>query len=316
MKYPKGGTSGLSLGAMVREGPPSLPARTKAGPKDAINRTIRRTVIDLDAMRGLTSVPILFMDYKPMSPMRVDNPYVIVRKTVLSRSSIGPPMALAFLVDFDGTISVTDASYELLDRFGDKGWQDIEKEALEGRTSIKQALARQASMVRVAYDEAALYLTEKVQLREGFSEFAAWCRESGVHIEICSDGFGSTIEVLLAHWGLDWIPWTSNRTELMADGMLIEFPYWKEGCPVNGNCKCSQLDRLKGTFDDVIFVGDGTTDLCVARKADYVLARDRLHNILSTEGKEHIRWFEWDDVRAAGERSLAAFPGRERRGVR
>jgi 2,3-diketo-5-methylthio-1-phosphopentane phosphatase len=220
-------------------------------------------------------------------------------------------MALAVLTDFDGTISVTDASYELLDRFGEKGWYGIEKEALEGRMTIKEALMGEASMVRVPYAEAAEYLKGKVKLRDGFREFADWCCDNGVHLEICSDGFGSTIEVLLAHWGLEWIPWTSNMTELRAEGMLIDFPHWREGCPVNGNCKCSQLERLRRSHGDVIFVGDGTTDLCVARKADHVLARDRLHDILTKEGKEHIRWFDWSDVRAVVERSFAAFPGWE-----
>jgi len=217
-------------------------------------------------------------------------------------------MGLAVLTDFDGTISVTDASYEVLERFGEERWKDIEKEALDGRMSIKEALRRQAAMVKVSEEEMAPFLIEKVQLRDGFREFALWCRENGVHLEICSDGFGNTIGVLLAHWGLEWIPWTSNRTEPRKDGMLIEFPHWREGCPVNGNCKCSHLENLMGKFGDVIFIGDGTTDLCVARKADLVLARDRLHDILTKEGKVHIRWFEWSDVRTVVERSFAAFP--------
>ncbi len=217
-------------------------------------------------------------------------------------------MGLAVLTDFDGTISVTDASYEVLDRFGDLRWKDIEMEALEGRMSIKEALLRQAAMVKVSKEEMASFLIGKVQLREGFREFALWCRDNGVHLEICSDGFGTTLEVLLAQWGLDWVPWTSNRTEPRSEGMVIEFPYWREGCPINGNCKCSHLERLKHEHGDVIFVGDGTTDLCVARKADLVLARDKLHVILTKEGKEHIRWFDWSDVRAAVERSSVAFP--------
>jgi 2,3-diketo-5-methylthio-1-phosphopentane phosphatase len=217
-------------------------------------------------------------------------------------------MSLAVLTDFDGTISVTDASYEVLDAFGDPAWKVIEKEALDGRMSIKEALRRQAAMVMASRDEMENFLVGKVRLREGFSEFALWCREKGVRLEICSDGFGHTVEVLLAHWGLEWIPWTSNRTEPRKEGMLIEFTHWRGGCPVNGNCKCAHLEDLKGKFGDVIFIGDGTTDLCVARKAEFVLARDRLHELLTKEGKEHIRWFDWSDVRAVVERSFAAFP--------
>ena len=213
-------------------------------------------------------------------------------------------MTIAILSDFDGTVTTTDASYEVLREFAGSGWEPVEREALEGRITILEALERQAVMVKASREEAERFLVSRMELREGFREFAEFCKERGIYLELCSDGFGTTMEVLLAKWGLDWFPWTSNRTEPSTEGWKIAFPHRRDGCPVNGNCKCSHLERLQGMHSGVIYVGDGTTDLCVARKADMVCARDRLHEIMLAEGRPHIDWKDWHVVKKAVMRLL------------
>lgn len=205
-------------------------------------------------------------------------------------------MKLAALVDFDGTIASTDASYAVLERYGDREWREIEERAYAHEITILDALKVQALMVKVGPEEAEVFLKETVRMRDGFREFAKWCRENGVHLEICSDGFGWTIEVLLSHWKLDWIPWSSNHTIPREGGWEISFPHRREDCPINANCKCSHYDRLKETYDKVLFIGDGTTDECVSKKADMLFARDRLLEICEREGRDCIPWEEWGEV--------------------
>ncbi len=206
-------------------------------------------------------------------------------------------MSLAVLTDFDGTVAETDASYAVLEKFGDKEWMKIEKEALEYRITILEALELQARMVKASPEEASVYLREKVKPREGFREFANWCRDNDIHLEICSDGFGWTIENLLSYWCLDWIPWTSNATIPKKEGWEITFPYRREGCPINANCKCSHYERLKERYDKVLFIGDGTTDECVAKKAEIVFARDKLLEICKRDGIDCIPWGNWGEVK-------------------
>jgi 2,3-diketo-5-methylthio-1-phosphopentane phosphatase len=210
-------------------------------------------------------------------------------------------MSLAVLTDFDGTVASSDASYAVLNRFGEKEWREIEKEALDYNITILDALKIQAGMVKVSPEEASGYLRENVKVREGFREFACWCRENDIHLEICSDGFGWTIEVLLKYWGLDWIPWTSNKVIPKEEGWEISFPFRKDGCPINANCKCFHYRRLKENYKRVIFIGDGTTDECVARKADIVYARDRLLEVCSRDGIDCIEWEDWRDISDAVE---------------
>jgi 2,3-diketo-5-methylthio-1-phosphopentane phosphatase len=214
-------------------------------------------------------------------------------------------MKLAVLVDFDGTVSEKDASYAVLERFSHEDWRTIENEAMQGRITIPDALKVQAGMVKATALEAHQYLIENIRIREGFREFALWCRQMNIPLEICSDGFGWTIEVLLKEWDLHWIPWTSNTTVPKAEGWDISFPHRKEGCPINANCKCSHLDRLKRDGAVVIFVGDGTTDACVSRIADVVIARDYLLELCGKENRDCIAWESWKDVKRAVESLLS-----------
>ncbi len=205
-------------------------------------------------------------------------------------------MKLGMLVDFDGTITEIDSSYQMLERFSNNNWSAIEREALEGRITILEALKRQAELVFGTPDEISRHLIANVRMREGFSEFSDYCRDREIHLEICSDGFGFALGVLLKEWGLEHIPWTSNPTYPSKNGMRIEFPYHREGCPINANCKCFHLERLMDRYETVIFVGDGTTDVCVSRKAPILFARDELANVCDREGVPYHPWKSWTDI--------------------
>ena len=214
-------------------------------------------------------------------------------------------MKLAVLTDFDGTVARSDASYAVLDRFGENIWKDIEERAMRGEITIPEALREQSRLIRCTGEDIEDYLLDVMEIREGFREFANFCRDHGIHLEICSDGFGLTIEILLKHWDLDWIQWSSNNLIPDKEGSSIEFPYLKESCPVNANCKCSHLERLESDYEKVVFVGDGTTDVCVARKAEVVFARDQLAKIMDSEGLEYIQWDSWDRIRKEVERIIS-----------
>jgi 2,3-diketo-5-methylthio-1-phosphopentane phosphatase len=205
-------------------------------------------------------------------------------------------MAFGVMIDFDGTVTTVDASYKILERFADGNWLLVEEKAYAHEITILDALEVQARMVRVSPEEAERYLLEEVELREGFREFADWCRMEKVPLEICSDGFDFTIEMLLRNWGLDWIPFTSNRTVPSETGTTIEFPHHRLECPINANCKCLHLERMREWTGKVIFVGDGTTDECVSRKADILFARDKLLDICRNEGRYCIPWENWFEV--------------------
>ena len=58
-------------------------------------------------------------------------------------------------------------------------------------------------------------------------------------------------------------------------GMTFEFPYRTE-CGQCGNCKAADLFRLREGFRRTIYIGDGHSDLCAARYADVIFAKEAL----------------------------------------
>jgi 2-hydroxy-3-keto-5-methylthiopentenyl-1-phosphate phosphatase len=203
---------------------------------------------------------------------------------------------VAVLADFDNTVTRMDASYAILNGFATGDWRRIETETYAGRYSIIEALTLQAGMVRGAPQAMDSLVRDSVLLRDGFKEFACECRKKGMHLEICSDGFGHTIPIVLEREGLEWIPWTSNRTWYEDGGLGIAFDHHRENCPINGNCKCDHYFRLKERFGTVVYVGDGGTDACVAERAEVLFARDWLAEYCSKERIKYIPWDSWSDV--------------------
>jgi len=205
-------------------------------------------------------------------------------------------MRIAVLADFDKTVTVRDASYAILDNFASEDWRRVESEAYSGKYTIMEALSLQAAMVRGTPEEIDALVRDSVHLRDGFAEFAKGCRRDGIHLEICSDGFAHTIPLVLEREGLEWIPYTSNRTWYENGGMGIAFDHHMPYCPINGNCKCHQYNRLRAGHDIVAYVGDGGTDACVAAKAQVLFARDWLADYCSGKGIDFTPWSDWSDV--------------------
>lgn len=54
---------------------------------------------------------------------------------------------MLFVVDFDGTISKRDTIDQLLEKFADPSWEELEKEWLDGRMTGLECMSKQIDMV-------------------------------------------------------------------------------------------------------------------------------------------------------------------------
>ena len=62
-------------------------------------------------------------------------------------------MKLAIFCDFDETITRTNVTDSVLDRFADHRWMEIQKEWLAGRLSAREVLEQQMPLVTVTSEE-------------------------------------------------------------------------------------------------------------------------------------------------------------------
>ncbi len=101
-----------------------------------------------------------------------------------------------FAVDFDGTVSLTDTTDHLLDRFAGPEWQEVEQDWVAGRIGSRECLARQIAMICASeceIEDAVL----AIAIDPAFPAFAALAAEHGATLEIISDGFDRFIMPIL-----------------------------------------------------------------------------------------------------------------------
>ena len=82
------------------------------------------------------------------------------------------------LLDFDGTISETDTTDLLLERFADPAWHEIEEEWKAGRIGSRECMVRQIDLVRATPAEMDAFIGA-IRIDPGFTGFAGCCGASG-----------------------------------------------------------------------------------------------------------------------------------------
>jgi len=183
--------------------------------------------------------------------------------------------------DFDGTITRSDVIDNILQRFADPVWEDIEAQWLAGDIGSRECLSRQLSLVRATPAQLLAYF-DTVEIDPDFPDFVDLVRERGATIEVVSDGIEQGIARILSRNYCTLLPILANRLRQTGqDSWRIDFPYSSDACrAASGNCKCKStpIDRR------VLVIGDGQSDMCVASSADFVFAKGRLAEHCEREG--------------------------------
>jgi 2,3-diketo-5-methylthio-1-phosphopentane phosphatase len=192
-------------------------------------------------------------------------------------AAAGAPLQWSVVCDFDGTIAIEDFVDRLLEKHADLAWREVEEEWKSGRIGSRECLARQIDMVRCTPGQFARLVTG-MKIDAGFASFVALCRQHLLPLRIVSDGLDVAIRAILAQHDLDGLPIFANRLEHRSGGhMRILFPEARGNCiAASGMCKCAQAEAAAGGIAHTLLIGDGASDFCAARAADFVFAKGRL----------------------------------------
>ncbi len=187
-------------------------------------------------------------------------------------------MKQLILCDFDGTISVQDIGYILVDQFSSGDWESIDRDFCEGKIGSKEAYSRIAEILRGDEPSVLKFIQEHSRIDPSFPIFYQYCREKGIDIKIVSDGLDFYIKKMLEIHHLSKIPFYANCTHFRAgEGIDISFPFSTEECGLCGTCKKKLVQIQKEEYDSVFFVGNGLSDRCAAKEADFAFAKDSLY---------------------------------------
>jgi 2,3-diketo-5-methylthio-1-phosphopentane phosphatase len=208
--------------------------------------------------------------------------------------------------DFDGTVSVGDVTDLLLERYGAPGWEELETAWQLGEIGSRACLAGQIALLDAspAQLDAAV---ASIAIDPAFPAFVDDARAAGVSLTVVSDGLDRAIHALLARYGLGDLPIVANHLEQSgARSWRLEFPHSNPGCrAASGTCKCERAEGLRRLAPNVLLIGDGSSDFCVAGSADFVFAKHRLIAHCREQGYAHLPMHGFAEARAALPRLLA-----------
>ncbi len=206
------------------------------------------------------------------------------------------------LVDFDGTITERDADFVIADSMlggeAQRVYGPIVAAYEQLHIGLRDYFERMLALLPMDRELIEDHLGGVV-IRPGVHELVAWCAAASVDLEIVTEGLDLYVCPLLQRAGLADVPLSCNRAQPRAGGYRIVAPHDSESCERCLNCKGARVRRAQRAGQAVAIVGDGASDLCAARCADLVLARDGLRRHCERENIDHLAWDSFADVLGA-----------------
>ena len=180
-------------------------------------------------------------------------------------------------IDFDNTVTLVDVLSQLIESFSiNDDWRGLEKGWESGEVSAKECLIGQLKGIRIYQGELNEYL-KTIEIDPYFSKLIDLLREKGIEFSILSDNFETIIKFILDNHGIKGVPVYANHLRIFRNRLFPSFPYQNSYCRLCAHCKKVHFMNVPHSMEDpVIYIGDGQSDICPARQADIVLAKDKL----------------------------------------
>ncbi len=193
--------------------------------------------------------------------------------------------------DFDGTIIRNNLSVLLREKYACGDWQKIDSSYLHGHLTVEQSNKLQFVLIKEPKERLQEFVRQHSELRPGFVEFVRYCQQSAIPFAIVSSGLDFYIERVLVEIGVPDLELHCGRTSFRRDGIDVAY-YDPVANIVSEGFKKKYLTWLKERGTNIIYLGDGLSDLEAACQADHVFATGHLVTLLK---EEHISWSSFDN---------------------
>ena len=198
--------------------------------------------------------------------------------------------------DFDNTITAWDVIDDMLTRFScDDAWKELETKWTRGEISAKACLERQMEGLRLnpcALDD---YLAT-IALDPSFKALLQMLDSQGIEIVILSDNFDYLIDRILSCHGIRKVQVVANKISFDDDRLVPSFPYQSKHCTRCAHCKGETMLTRLPSHSTSVYLGDGLSDVCPAKRAHIVFAKDNLLAYLKGRALPHIPFKTLSDV--------------------
>ena len=205
--------------------------------------------------------------------------------------------------DFDDTIVTGNVGKSLLNAFASAKWRAIENLYLTGEITVEETNRREFALLNVTKQTIEDHVFETAELRPGFPEFLEHCASTGLNFSVVSNGVDLYIEPALRSLFSSTAQLHSAHGKITENGISISYldPYGID-CP--DAFKLAWLRYFKSQGQEVIYIGDGKSDISAALEADYVIATSSLEDYFRSERLNYFEFKDFYDVRQAINRIL------------
>ena len=189
--------------------------------------------------------------------------------------------------DFDGTITDRDSIVLLVQEFGggDHYRRDLLSEFENGTLSAAEVIAEEVASVDASWEEVAACLKQRVRVDPTFPAFVNWCHESSIPLCVVSSGLEQIIALMIGD--LD-VPVVAHTARI--DGRSWRYHRRPES-------EKESVVRAASETDEVTFIGDGISDICVLPYVDRVFAKRYLEKYCRKRGIDFLPYDTFQDIR-------------------
>lgn len=193
-----------------------------------------------------------------------------------------------YICDFDGTITKEDT----LDHVAMKFFPDDYKKWCENFNIYEwiKAFEKRFDIEKREYDSS----LEEVELDQSFKGFM-----KGRDIIILSGGFDYNIEKILEKNSIGGIKVYANGLKFVSSNRIeIDMKYFNDECRDCGVCKTKILEEYRKDYDEIVYIGDGISDMCASGYSDIVYAKKEsdLERYLIEKGRAFISFDSFIEV--------------------
>jgi len=206
-------------------------------------------------------------------------------------------MKTAVQFDFDGTVTEEDVSFLLLDTYVGGVWREHLKEYTSGRIPVGAFNRKVFGMMKAdrrAMTELVLG-SERVRIRPGFRELVEYCLGQGYRVVIVSNGLLFYIQAILERLGVSGVEVYAAENEFDPGGMKVRY-LGPDGAELEAGFKEVYTELLNKEGYQVLYVGNGNSDIYSARRCRHVFATAELLERCRKEGLACLPFNDFFDV--------------------
>jgi len=204
--------------------------------------------------------------------------------------------------DFDGTVCLQDVGEQFFLKYaGEKAKQSIQR-LLKDKITMQQWLTELFEAIPSISQEEYFNFVDQFIVDPRFIEFVRFCKTQEIPIMVLSDGQDAYIERVLANADLKKVPFFANHTEFLSvngrNKIAVSFPHTDAECNLCGNCKRNHILNASADDDIIVYVGDGYSDRCPVKYADFVFAKQQLVKHCQEQNITYFEFNHFGDVQA------------------